>query len=255
MGLTSEQGRLLMLTSRLSDLQYGETMISQRRMQLDRQNETIAKEYKDKTTNMKLVLKVPDASEKSGYQKTTANFEDMVSMGYLITDASCSKLYLIPDADGKFTLPKATYLSEDKANMFDGDIYEDNGKNMVKLTSGEVMEVVDGTKLVADTTKLYNNLHNGVVFVLNTSGENTSGINLNQLEANTSFEWVQDTSDDAEAESKYNYETARIAAQDNQLDLDLKQLETQHNAVLKEMESVEKVIDNNIERTFKMFDA
>ena len=96
---------------------------------------------------------------------------------------------------------------------------------------------------------------NGALFVLNTTGNDTSGTKINQLESNTSVEWVDDTSDDAEAESKYNYETARISRQDNQLDLDMKQLETQHNAIAKEMESVKKVIDDNIERTFKLFDG
>ena len=96
---------------------------------------------------------------------------------------------------------------------------------------------------------------NGALFVYNTTGNDTWAAKTNQLESNTSMEWVDDTSDDAEAESKYNYETARISRQDNVLDLDLKQLETQHNAIAKEMESVQKVIDDNIEKTFNLFDG
>ena len=40
MGLSSDQARLLMLTSRQSDLEYGEVMISQRQIALARQSET-----------------------------------------------------------------------------------------------------------------------------------------------------------------------------------------------------------------------
>lgn len=257
MGLTSSQGRLLMLTSRLSDIQLDEIMISQRQNQLAWQSEKVAKEYQEKVTNMKLVMKVPDASETNGYRKTDVNYEDMASLGYLITNAAGDKVYLLPDENGKLKLPKATNLGEDEQDIFLGETYEKDGKTMATLANKDKteVEVVDGSKLIGDKTKLQNNLMNGVIFVLNTTGENTSGLTVNQLEANTRYEWVQDTSDDAEAESKYNYETARISRQDNQLDMELKQLETQHNAIIKEIESVQKVIDDNIERTFKLFDG
>ena len=66
--------------------------------------------------------------------------------------------------------------------------------------------------------------------------------------------WLLDNvADDAEAESKYNYETARISRQDNQLDMELQQLETQHEAIMKEYESVKEVISSNVDRTFGLF--
>ena len=61
------------------------------------------------------------------------------------------------------------------------------------------------------------------------------------------------TEDDALAESEYEAKTAVIKTQDQMLDLELKQIETQHKAIETEEESVKKVIQSNIEKTFKIF--
>ena len=94
---------------------------------------------------------------------------------------------------------------------------------------------------------------NKTLYVMNTSDKYNGDIEINSLESDVNVEWVHDSAGDAAAESKYDYETARIGAQDNMLDLEIKQLETDHNAVIKEIESVDKLIGNNIERTFKLF--
>ena len=62
-----------------------------------------------------------------------------------------------------------------------------------------------------------------------------------------------DKEDDARAESEYNAATAKIQAKEKQLDLTMVQIETQHEAVKNEMESVEKVVKDNVEKTFKTF--
>lgn len=57
------------------------------------------------------------------------------------------------------------------------------------------------------------------------------------------------------AEAKYNTELAAIQVKDKTFDLELKNIDTEHNAIQTEIESVKKVIDKNIERTFKIFNA
>jgi hypothetical protein len=47
--------------------------------------------------------------------------------------------------------------------------------------------------------------------------------------------------------------TSVIQAQDRTLELKLKQVDTDHNAIQTEMDAVKKVIDKNIESTFKTF--
>ncbi|MEI7474607.1 MAG: hypothetical protein WCK67_07475 [bacterium] len=61
------------------------------------------------------------------------------------------------------------------------------------------------------------------------------------------------TADDAAANGKYEYLSAEFQAKDKQMELELKNVETMHKAVETEMESVKKVVDKNIEMTFKAF--
>lgn len=59
--------------------------------------------------------------------------------------------------------------------------------------------------------------------------------------------------DDAAAKAKYDRLTKQVETQDKKLQLDLDNVETQRDAVKTEMESVQKVINENIEKTFDAF--
>ena len=52
-----------------------------------------------------------------------------------------------------------------------------------------------------------------------------------------------------------NAKTSIIHQQDRTLELRLKQLDTEHNALQTEMEAVKKVMDKNVEDTFKTFNG
>ena len=64
---------------------------------------------------------------------------------------------------------------------------------------------------------------------------------------------VLDTSDDGKAESEYESKLAVIKCQDQKLDMELKQIETQHKAAETELDAIKDVINKNIEKTFKIF--
>lgn len=242
MGLSSSQGRLLMLTSRLSDIELGETMISQRQNRLAWDSEKIAREYNEAMSNYKITIKVTDKDEKKGYRQEDLNYSNMTSMGYLLTDAN-NQIYLKKDPEtGQWIEP--TDLEGKKILTINSD-----GKAVI---GDNEYDIIDGTKFAEKPDVLQNSLINGTVFVYNTT-KDTSGITMSMLETETKMEYVLDTSDDAEAQSKYEYETARISRQDNQLDMELNQLETQHEAVMKEYDSVKEVISSNVDRTFKLF--
>ena len=61
------------------------------------------------------------------------------------------------------------------------------------------------------------------------------------------------TADDDAAKAKYDRLQNQIQAQDKKLELELDNIETQRSAVTTEIESVEKVINENIESTFNAF--
>lgn len=66
------------------------------------------------------------------------------------------------------------------------------------------------------------------------------------------------TSDDeaiASAELAYETEMRQTQAQDKRYDMQLQNINTEHTATQTEIDSVKKVIDKNIERAFKIFDA
>jgi hypothetical protein len=64
-----------------------------------------------------------------------------------------------------------------------------------------------------------------------------------------------DTSDDAAAEATYEYKSSILQAEDKKLEMELKNVDTQHSAIQTEMDAVKKVIDKNIESSFKTFNA
>ncbi len=67
------------------------------------------------------------------------------------------------------------------------------------------------------------------------------------------YNLVYYTDDDAGAKAKYDQALSRVQRLDKQLEIKLNQVETQHKAIETEVESVDKVISNNIEGSFKYF--
>ncbi len=61
------------------------------------------------------------------------------------------------------------------------------------------------------------------------------------------------TEDDAAAKAIYDRKQNEIQNADKKLELELDNVESQRNAVKTEIESVEKVIDDNIDKSFKTF--
>lgn len=240
MGLSADQGRLLMLTSRMSDVNLQQVMISQRQNKLAWESERVASEYHDAMSNYKLVVKVPEGSASGGYEKQDLNYTNLTQLGYLVTNAN-SEIYLEKDENGDWIIPE---------DINGNEILEIDGNKAI-INSNEY-EILDGSKYLSDPKILQNSLVNGTLFLLDTNKESDE-MGISDFSTNTEMEYVLDTSDDAEAESKQEYETARIARQDNLLDMDLKQLDTQNAALQKEYDAVKELIDKNIERTFSLF--
>ncbi|MDD3594623.1 MAG: hypothetical protein PHX18_08355 [Candidatus Gastranaerophilales bacterium] len=61
------------------------------------------------------------------------------------------------------------------------------------------------------------------------------------------------TENDEAVAAQYEADSAEVQAQDKRLEVELKNIETQHKAVETEYEAVKKVIDKNIETSFKTF--
>ncbi|MBQ9245336.1 hypothetical protein IJ182_03615 [bacterium] len=251
MGLSSSQGRLLMLTSRMSDVELSEILISQRQNRLAWEKSKIADEYTQALSNHKLVIKTDPTSK----DKEDLTYNTLTNAGYLVTNEK-GDIYLLKDENGDWIVPKNLndeYLLETDDN---GKLkLDDDGKatfSVGALGQEYKFNVYDGSDILNNKEILQNSLINGRVFVADPANSQPA-LGMAMLPSETSIEYILDTSDDAQAESKYEAETARLEREDNQYDMQMQQLETQHEALLKEYDSIKKVISNNIDRTFNLF--
>ena len=164
MGLSSSQGRLLMLTSRLSDIELAQIMISQRQNQLAWDRENVSKEYNDAVSNYKLTIKVPDASKEDAFVKEDLNFENMYDMGYRLVDAK-GNIYLPPG-----------YQKDDGTAAV-----EDNFGTDTKTLGDETYIAADATPYMENSKLLQEMIMNGLLFVYNTNeGGSTEPLSMSQ---------------------------------------------------------------------------
>ena len=152
-------------------------------------------------------------------------------------------------------------------NKDDGGKTGNDGKYHVTVNGVERTYVVDKS-LAAGTTEsqgatsgpnyLQDCLRNGKYLIQHGS----KSIDTNKFEwhsvswdstSNISDSYYAD--DDDSAKAKYDRLQTQIQAQDKKLEMELDQVETQRNAVNTEIESVQKVEKENIEKTFKPFTA
>lgn len=89
--------------------------------------------------------------------------------------------------------------------------------------------------------------NNGTLRILDANGDEVT------LSSNNGFTQTYYTDDDRQAEAEYNEKTASIQVKEKRLQNDLTQVETQQKACDTEIDSVKKIMEKNIERTFKVF--
>ena len=147
-------------------------------------------------------------------------------------------------------------------------IIDDDG-NELSFEELDRIETDDGKRYVVAPEVTYqsyfqNGLRNGALTLeqaVKVDQKDVLGNKIGEVTSWKSTPWqglsiIQDsydTSDDAQAESDYEAKTAALKAQDQMLDMEIKQIETQHKAVETEWDSVKKIIDGNIDKTFKIF--
>lgn len=73
------------------------------------------------------------------------------------------------------------------------------------------------------------------------------------IDQDSSIQEVEDEREIALVEQKYEMDMADAEQKDNRFDLELKKLDTEHNALQTEYESVKSVIEKNVEKTFNIF--
>ena len=116
----------------------------------------------------------------------------------------------------------------------------------IKLYMSNGEEFTDkASKLTA--SDLYEMIYSGQVYI--------ADLDKNRVDifTNTSYRTTYDDNEMRKAEADYESELAKINQKEKMLDYELNNLQTEHNALKTEMESIKSLIKDNVEKSFNIF--
>ena len=116
----------------------------------------------------------------------------------------------------------------------------------IKLYMSNGEEFTDkASKLTA--SDLYEMISSGQVYI--------ADLDKNRVDifTNTSYRTTYDDNEMRKAEADYESELAKINQKEKMLDYELNNLQTEHNALKTEMESIKSLIKDNVEKSFNIF--
>ena len=252
MGLASSQARILMLTARKSDLEFRAQMVNQRKINLGMQTQELATKYANSMSNRKLALAY--FTEGNSGQALTQN----LSYAALTSELGNAGDFLVTDAQGKYVYrneadARKIYSKLQGTNQVEGYTFE---QFLSERCNGGFAEH-KGNSILDNSAFFQDALRNGALFIQQAVTENGDGAQTQYKNiAYSSISVIYDnldTSDDAEAQAEYEAKSIILSNQDKRLDLELQQIQTQHKAIEVEFDGVRKVIDKNVDKTFKIF--
>lgn len=219
---------------------------------------------------------VYDVTVKHSYTATKAfkqttnnvNLQTDGSGGYTINIGSSNKpitLEQVPNLATELNLTNNnfyTYTVGDKKYYMTQDDFNTYTQNQTQDYTGSTTNYY-----YANTTQTDYEDVQGVTFVVDSAGNFTKIIVPNQGEMSLTTESVKDDEGYEKAMNEYtlqkdlydrvianiNAQTEIIQQQDRTLELRLKQLDTEQSALQTELDAVTKVIEKNVESTFKTF--
>lgn len=221
MGLSSSQSRFLTLTARLSDLELKAQTIQHQKIRLAEESTEASKKYLDALNAETMVF----------------NSADQGKVDATVANITASEIFRIIDAKGYY------YEMDENGDWYLKDPY-DNTEQGKKL--------VDNQSNMRDAAWLLEQLKLANLFVQKKDVETEQWLDYSYVSSSV-FTTVEDNSEVAKAEAEYECTMAEVQGKDKKLDLDLDNINTEHTAVDTEMDSVQNVVDKNIESTFKIF--
>ena len=279
MGLSASQARFLQLTGRKSNVEYQAQQINFQRLQLSDKLAAASEEYQDKTSNRKLTYAFNNGDGIVNVDVTYQNYKNYMNQQMDGVTSSQDKLYLVSSSGNKIIVGSAeerdkmieantTYLpytSSDNIKNDDGNKLEviereDEDGSVNKYVAqrqfdmGDFM-IVDGLE---DPDLFQQSIKDGIYRFAKLKEDESSGEVKLQAESwetlgGGAISEDLDKSDDVTAEAEYKAKQERYQNLDKKLELRLNQLETERKAIETEVESVSKVIKDNVESSFKVF--
>ena len=280
MGLASSQARMLLLTARKSDLEYRAQMISQRKINLAMQTQQLATEYSQAMSNRRLdLVYYTDGNNQIAMSEKLSYSGIMAANGTNVGD------YLVVTSSGKYVYTGST--DEDQVQsiyniatkLFDAYGFPDDADGSKQKAYNEATDSTTKANMIinayrsqmtyvagADNSDFFQSaLRNGSLYLQKAEVTNaTTTEDASAKKVKTGYTLVSwgaldcindklNTTDDAAAEAEYESKSLVLSNQDKMLDLELNQIETQHKSIETEYDSVKKVIEKNIDVSFKIF--
>lgn len=245
MGLSASQARFLQLTARKSNVEYQAQRINYERLSLSKQLSQASQEYQEKTSNRKLVFSYRDGSGKTSIDLTYKNYKNYMNQQAGVN--SQQQYYLVSSSGNKIIASS----EEDMQAIIDQHNSQYDEDNW--LTEDDFM-FVDG---LDDVDNFQRAIQDGIYYFATYNANPDEGAKFNTQEWETlgggAITDVLDTSDDAQAEAEYKATQDKIQNADKKLELELNRLESEREAISTELESVQNVIKDNIEKSFQTF--
>ncbi len=225
MGLSASEGRFLCLTARKSNIEFEVQRLTHAKIQLADQMDFVQDEWGYGSNIQHLYYSANGTGGiTSDMPRLSYQFvKNKEAFGYDVRVVDQNNRMVVP------TLPETFNPDEDTEdrylidpNVYQADYFED------KIKYGEwIIQVADP---------------------LSEAGWKSMGVTDSPV-----IYQGTDQEDFARAESEYNADVERLHRIDKRYDAKINQLVSEQKAIETEMESVKKVIDKNIEETFKTF--
>lgn len=272
MGMSSSQCRLLSLTARLSNLEHEAQAVSNSKLRLASRSEDASRDYQIALNKDKLVMLTGVGANGKTYADATAHL--MTTYGAI---SATESQRMLKDSSGKLVVSDGMGKAYDSSKGVLADFLK-----ICKVETDSTKENYDpsraqwytniyneiakngyfspGDAQFKDSQWLYNELSNGNIYLEkwnDTAGEEATGAfeKIAWDSGDNSLQKKADDSELAKAEADYNVKLASIQTQDKKYDMQLQEIQTEHTAVQTEYDSVKKVIEKNVDRTFKTFNA
>ena len=266
MGLAASQARLLLLTARKSDLEYRAQQITNSEMILAMQTEQIAREYSIKISNQALFYTNGLDATQTSTCLTGSLLVELGANNFTLQEKDTNGNWHKWVPNSTVSTPEALWEYTDekgiKRTITQSDYDSMSQEDKDKCTP--IMETIkneDGTTSTQQKTQTFDQTNTedinplallegikmGTLRIVDANGQ------VLDLNGNNGFTQSYYTDNDREAEAEYERKTASIQVKEKRLQNDLNQVETQQKACDTEIDSVKKVMEKNIERTFKVF--
>lgn len=261
MGMSASQVRLMSLTARLSDLEFSAQQICNARTRNAVETENLSKDYLAALDAKKLTIV-------SGYGTNGPTYQDLTYSALMTPGQSLSSQYCLSDNYGRVLISQnmeKSYLDANGAPVDLNQFLINNGqndgpnspdyqyyKNLYENISQGYITMPEEDATINNSDWLYDSLNNGSL-VLQAFDSKDNTWNTVSWKTTTDIIEEDDESQTAMVKAKYESDLASLSSKDKELELDLKRIDTEHNAVQTEYDSVKQVIDKNVETSFKSF--